>query len=363
MGPDRHSRRKTKELLLAQVGNGPTSRFQQIPSPTLSEMALHTAPPPPVDLNNVDGLLFAPAPSDFDDILRFPVSPVSSSSASERESPIPWTPRSSSLSPPTIPACQGWWNPPGSLADALSNPVAPIPHLALPAPMSGFAPFAVKNEPSCCDHLAVRVEETAQIGDRAWGASKWEGSMAMWAIAAAGCTEPALPPSPPVEHLAPTFIKMEGSASSHLYRTSPTPLRLASVIEPARGARRFAADADFGCSRCGTRVGTLVVHGDRRAVEAPYIVDVVCLTCKRGSSPIFAPAVPTPVPIRKRGRRALSSDSMECDCCKKRIAHGVMRPVEPELVEAPALATMYDIICTSCRPRYSLCTQCGGGGG
>ncbi|RKO84626.1 hypothetical protein BDK51DRAFT_49414, partial [Blyttiomyces helicus] len=180
-------------------------------------------------------------------------------------------------------------------------------------------------------------------------------------------------PTPLTNEIEPTPIDLlplqpnPGDFPASPPRPPKTFLYLEAPTDPARGARRFMAEARFSCSVCRSEIGTLVVHGDKVAMQALYDVDVDCLSCRR------LPANGAgPVPTRRRGRRATKCDSVECDCCKRRIGHGHLRQAgasseddgeQTAARDGHKLATMYSVVCSSCKPRYALCTQCGGGGG
>ncbi|RKO85674.1 hypothetical protein BDK51DRAFT_29415, partial [Blyttiomyces helicus] len=205
------------------------------------------------------------------------------------------------------------------------------------------------------------LEETVKAHDTVSPQVTEDAMMAMMMMSLPGSPLPSSQaPSPTISPSPSPLITPAAASPESPHPSSPTLLHLDSFVEPARGARRFAAEAAFGCRTCSGPVATLVVHGDRAAVQGSYVADVACLRCS---------GAPEAIPIRKRGRRPVASDSLECDCCKKRIGHGHVRPVTAgadggaAVVRGAHLSTMYDVICTVCKPRYSLCTQCGGGGG
>ncbi|KAI8590236.1 hypothetical protein BDZ88DRAFT_451347 [Geranomyces variabilis] len=137
--------------------------------------------------------------------------------------------------------------------------------------------------------------------------------------------------------------------------------------------KKQVQEEDAFCRKCGTQIAIFLLHGEEAALQMQHEIDVLCMRCASEEDPSTdpsdtgAPAVATAnlVPgSRKRTGPSRRAERAACDVCKRVVAVGSVRltgdskdrdrDIEPDF-EA-------EIICVSCRAKYALCTECGGGG-
>ncbi|KAI8906646.1 hypothetical protein DFJ77DRAFT_477467 [Powellomyces hirtus] len=142
-----------------------------------------------------------------------------------------------------------------------------------------------------------------------------------------------------------------------------------------RKKKNLVVEEDAHCRRCNTQIAVFLLHGDGQSLQVPHEIDVLCMSCAGVANPAAQDAVNDPsssaantaniVPgSRKRTGPSRQAERAACDVCKRIVAIGAVRlsadpkdrdrDIEPEF-EA-------EIICCSCRSKYALCTECGGGG-
>ncbi|KAJ3185500.1 hypothetical protein HDU87_000123 [Geranomyces variabilis] len=137
--------------------------------------------------------------------------------------------------------------------------------------------------------------------------------------------------------------------------------------------KKQVMEEDGFCRKCGTQIAIFLLHGEEAALQMQHEIDVLCMRCASEEDPSTdpsdtgAPAIATAnlVPgSRKRTGPSRRAERAACDVCKRVVAVGSVRltgdskdrdrDMEPDF-EA-------EIICVSCRAKYALCTECGGGG-
>ncbi|KAJ3014725.1 hypothetical protein HKX48_004991 [Thoreauomyces humboldtii] len=134
--------------------------------------------------------------------------------------------------------------------------------------------------------------------------------------------------------------------------------------------KRQVNEEDGLCRKCGKQVAVFLLHGDEVSLAVQHEIDIICLQCAAdvgaingdGEDGSLAPA--NIVPGSKRTGPARQSERAACDVCKRTVAVGSVRlradpngrdrDIEPDFE--------VEIICTACRNKYALCTECGGGG-
>ncbi|KAJ3149327.1 hypothetical protein HDU86_006962 [Geranomyces michiganensis] len=149
--------------------------------------------------------------------------------------------------------------------------------------------------------------------------------------------------------------------------TTPT------TTTPAARKKKMVVEEDGFCRKCGTQIAIFLLHGEEAALQMQHEIDVLCMPCASQDDPATdpsdtgAPAIATAnlVPgSRKRTGPSRRAERAACDVCKRVVAVGSVRltgdPMHRDRDMEPDFEA--EIICVSCRAKYALCTECGGGG-
>ncbi|RKO90250.1 hypothetical protein BDK51DRAFT_48489 [Blyttiomyces helicus] len=162
-----------------------------------------------------------------------------------------------------------------------------------------------------------------------------------------------LPPTSPQE---PPASSTSTSPSSVVFQPPPTRRR------PANS--RAMTENSASCRECSAPVGTVLFFGLPAALDSPYTIDVICLTCAASS---LGPAQ-NPTAGSGRSRKRDNEDGpltpFECECCKRVKAHGGVRAGWPDDIrrgwESPEFG--FELLCVACSEKYAFCSDCGSGG-
>ncbi|KAI9102026.1 hypothetical protein DFS34DRAFT_612515 [Phlyctochytrium arcticum] len=155
---------------------------------------------------------------------------------------------------------------------------------------------------------------------------------------------------------AATRQQQEASSGSSNSKQSTTRKKRQIVEEEAR------------CLKCQNLVAIYLLHGDAKSLAVPYEIRIVCCDCK-ANDPDKAQRPPGGrgsglVPgSRKRATISIDDQEAVCEVCKRQVAVGGVHMVDTsesnELEVEPDFGV--EVICSPCRGKYALCTECGGG--
>ncbi|KAJ3150393.1 hypothetical protein HDU89_003173 [Geranomyces variabilis] len=150
----------------------------------------------------------------------------------------------------------------------------------------------------------------------------------------------------------------------------------AAVVKPKRPStdtRKRIEEVGVNCKRCNTLVSTFILHYDKahNMVDCTYNIEVLCRSCTGRPEAASATSIPS---SKKRLHDELDID---CEVCKRRIGSGGFKfegddavarvggggkICGDDIVGAAAVNFRAEILCASCKSKYRLCTECGGGG-
>ncbi|KAJ3016262.1 hypothetical protein HKX48_004143 [Thoreauomyces humboldtii] len=136
--------------------------------------------------------------------------------------------------------------------------------------------------------------------------------------------------------------------------------------------RQAPPEVQIMCRHCNIAVAQARLHSASPADAAAFVPDYACAACAEKRAWASEKKSKRAATIRKRNAAMPPCHSpISCDVCKKVTAGGGFRlpyenGVEPPLSEIPAKWKGPDfkieMICASCREKYALCSDCGGGG-
>ncbi|KAI8816211.1 uncharacterized protein EV422DRAFT_571954 [Fimicolochytrium jonesii] len=187
------------------------------------------------------------------------------------------------------------------------------------------------------------------------------------------------------------------SAGGEYAHPSPAPTHVggggstASASSSSTSSRKKLEEQTVCCTRCRLPVATFLLHPYGKNVEPmDYDVELICAACSDGetpgsssssSRPSRQPVSPETEPVSSPNlsRKRVHDDlNIECEVCKKKLATGGFKFVGVDdmqivgaggklrgadgAVSLEAMNFRVEPICVSCKARYRLCTECGGGG-
>ncbi|KAI8915366.1 hypothetical protein DFJ77DRAFT_365548, partial [Powellomyces hirtus] len=179
-----------------------------------------------------------------------------------------------------------------------------------------------------------------------------------------------------------------------------TPTSVTAAVESASSAlsskkpklitrrKKTSLEEEGYCCRCGVYMGTLIFHGPPAHVTVPHVAELRCMKCEFGDS--VAHETAAAAPTRRRRKRVQTygpGAELDCDVCMRRVGSGGVRAPFPDedisdegrslrandrmksgpdypsyTQEWVELNFDVEVVCALCKAKYSLCTECGGGG-
>ncbi|TPX61427.1 hypothetical protein SpCBS45565_g07259 [Spizellomyces sp. 'palustris'] len=145
--------------------------------------------------------------------------------------------------------------------------------------------------------------------------------------------------------------------------------RIHSASSTSQRKKKQIVEEEARCRRCGKLVAIYLLHGNDVSLNTTYRIDVLCCNCggcdngtgQRSSSAHTSALVPG---SRKRTSASKEDERATCEVCKRQVAIGGVRLVGKEHEKDPNSDPDFgvEVICSNCRNKYALCTECGGGG-
>ncbi|KAI9098257.1 hypothetical protein DFS34DRAFT_620147 [Phlyctochytrium arcticum] len=198
---------------------------------------------------------------------------------------------------------------------------------------------------------------------------------------------------------SPTVASGSGTqpaAASEKPSSTFMPINSSAVpIPPTNNRKRRKRDmreVDALCTNCSRRVARLFLHGTEDQFLDPYVVQMKCVVCPsatedgQASTPI-EPTPPATAPTsRKRKAACLAPETrpVNCEVCKRQAAVGGIwrstdlsanggadsakrqatngKPAEPVGICRLNPPFGVEVVCAPCHEKYTLCSDCGGGG-
>ncbi|KAJ3183919.1 hypothetical protein HDU87_006037 [Geranomyces variabilis] len=150
----------------------------------------------------------------------------------------------------------------------------------------------------------------------------------------------------------------------------------AALVKPKRPStdtRKRIEEVAVNCKNCNINVSAFILHYDKahNMVDCEYTIDVLCRGCTG------RPEVASAVAVSSSKKRLHDELDIDCEICKRRIGSGGFKfkgddavarvggggkICGDDIVGATAVNFRAEILCASCKSKYRLCTECGGGG-
>ncbi|KAJ3015254.1 hypothetical protein HKX48_004700 [Thoreauomyces humboldtii] len=179
-------------------------------------------------------------------------------------------------------------------------------------------------------------------------------------------TLPYLSPEAPLHHVdagsQPQGLPSASNASSESSSLPPSTSETTHRTVP-HSRRRPVASVSVECRSCGKHFLHLILHGTREqlATVHTYILDFACTRCavhlgnkkQRGGG---GKTMSGNHPGFRRDTR------IPCDVCKRHAGAGGVRMAPASLTTWTDPPFAVEHICQSCNDKYTLCSECGGGG-
>ncbi|KAJ3015579.1 hypothetical protein HKX48_004536 [Thoreauomyces humboldtii] len=193
---------------------------------------------------------------------------------------------------------------------------------------------------------------------------------------AQGESSASLSSAPPVRTATAVAVASPPRPTSNI-STVATRSGPRSVVAPPASRqflskRPLPAQVQIMCRHCSQAVAQAQLHSLTPTDAAPYIPDYACAVCADSRAWASTKRSKRAATIRKRNAEMPPCHTpISCDVCKKVTAAGGFRlpyadGTEPALEDIPTLWEAPDfrieLICVSCREKYALCSDCGGGG-
>ncbi|KAJ3056988.1 hypothetical protein HK097_001932 [Rhizophlyctis rosea] len=261
-------------------------------------------------------------------------------------------------------------------------PVQPLSHPPASAPMMPYAAAAASMYKSPSGYADMDVDIDPSLYPR-----RRDTPTASPSIASSSSMSPGRRGSDP-----------QGDASRRPHdRPGAEAAAPAEPVAPVSKPRKKPIlEEDAVCSRCNRFLGVLLLHTPNAATSPiqspatqPYTVGIVCQTCDPtacAAAVVQSNQVGGLVPgSKKRGAGGRENDCVACEVCKRVAGVGGVRVIEgwkesrdtprhgvrsgsgDRFGQTPILGDGepdfgVEFVCESCRSKYALCTECGGGG-
>ncbi|KAJ3147682.1 hypothetical protein HDU86_007931 [Geranomyces michiganensis] len=165
------------------------------------------------------------------------------------------------------------------------------------------------------------------------------------------------------------------SSSPDVREALPPPVPVAASVTTKRtstDSRKRIEEVSVHCKTCNKLISTFILHYDKahNMVDSAYTIELQCCSCAGRSPSALTSSSP-----KKRMHDELDVD---CEICKRAIGSGGFKFERDDavcrvgaggrvcgnddIVGAALVNFRAEILCASCKSKYRLCTECGGGG-